>query len=388
MTSCVATAVGRGTIGRIAMAAVVVLGAVAPAWGFDTSAREAILVDDTTGTVLFEKNADQLMPPSSMSKIMTVYILFERLADGSVRLDDEFPVSERAWRMGGSKMFVEVGSRVKVADLLRGIVVQSGNDATIVVAEGLAGSEEAFAAQMNEKARELGMTNTHFTNASGWPEEGHLTTARDLAILAHATIRDFPQFYPVYAEKTFTFNEITQGNRNPLLYKDLGADGLKTGHAAEAGYGLTASAVRDGRRLILVLNGLPGVNTRAEEAERILDWGFRETRNYELFAAGATVAEADVWLGAAKTVPLVTEQAVVLTLSREARKGMQVRAVYDSPVPTPLVKGTPLGRLVVSAPGFAEREYPLVAGADVAKLSPFRRLGAAVAYLVWGAGGE
>ncbi|MGH6718645.1 MAG: D-alanyl-D-alanine carboxypeptidase family protein, partial [Alphaproteobacteria bacterium] len=243
----------RGPIATLVLALVAIMPAAAA--GFETTAREAILIDDTTGAILLEKNADQLMPPSSMSKIMTVYMVFERLRDGSLAMEDELPVSETAWRMGGSKMFIDVGSRVKVADLLRGVIVQSGNDATIALAEGLAGSEDAFADQMTARAHALGMTNSTFKNASGWPHEDHLTTARDLALLASRIIRDFPDYYPLFAETEFTYNGIHQGNRNPLLYKDLGADGLKTGHTADAGYGLTASAVRDGRRLILVLNG-------------------------------------------------------------------------------------------------------------------------------------
>lgn len=369
-----------------ALAVAVSMGSV-PAGAFETAARQAILVDDATGAVLLEQNPDELMPPSSMSKIMTVYMVFERLRDGSLKMEDELPVSERAWRMGGSKMFIEVGTRVTAHDLLQGVIVQSGNDATVALAEGLAGSEEAFADLMTERAHALGMTSSTFKNASGWPHEGHLTTARDLATLAHHVIRDFPEYYPLFAEKEFVYNGISQGNRNPLLYKDIGADGLKTGHTADAGYGLTASAVRDGRRLILVINGMDSVNARSQEAERLLDWGFRETKNYPLVEAGATVIDADVWLGDAPTVPLVVAEPLVVTLSREARKGMVVKAIHDSPIPAPVAKGTPVGRVVVSAPGFPDVERPLLAGADVGDLSTLRRLVAAGMYLVWGRAG-
>lgn len=365
----------------------VVSGLVAPAQAFETTARQAILVDDTTGVVLFEKNADELMPPSSMSKIMTVYMVFERLRDGSLEMSNELPVSERAWRMGGSKMFIDVGSRVRVDDLLRGVIVQSGNDAAVALAEGLSGSEEAFGDAMTERAHALGMTNSTFRNASGWPDPEHLTTARDLALLARQIVDHFPEYYPLFSETAFEYNGISQGNRNPLLYKNIGADGLKTGHTAAAGYGLTASAVRDGRRLILVVNGFESVNVRSQDAERLLDWGFRETRNYQLVGAGEAVVDADVWLGDAAKLPLVTAEPLVVTLSREARKGMVVKAIFDGPIPAPIAKGTEVGRVVVSAPGTADVERPLLAGADVGELSTLRRLFAAAAYLVWGSGG-
>ena len=247
-----------------------------PARAYETSAGQAILVDANTGTVLFEKNADEITFPSSMTKLMTIYLVFAHLADGSLHLDDELPVSEKAWRMQGSKMFVEVGTSVRVEDLLRGVVVQSGNDATVVLAEGLAGSEEAFAVEMTEMAQELGMTNSVFRNASGWPDPDHVSSARDLAILAQRTIEDFPQYYHYYAEEVFVWHDIEQHNRNPLLYNTPGADGLKTGHTEAAGYGLTASAERDGRRLILVVNGLASTQERASEGQRLIEYGFRE----------------------------------------------------------------------------------------------------------------
>ncbi|MEX2648564.1 MAG: D-alanyl-D-alanine carboxypeptidase family protein [Alphaproteobacteria bacterium] len=371
----------------LAIGLILVPGLVAPAGAFETTARQAILVDDATGVVLFEKNADELMAPSSMSKIMTVYMVFERLRDGGLEMADELPVSERAWRMGGSKMFIDVGSRVRVDDLLRGVIVQSGNDAAVALAEGLSGSEEAFGDAMTERAHALGMTNSTFRNASGWPDPQHLTTARDLALLARQIVDHFPEYYPLFSETAFEYNGISQGNRNPLLYKNIGADGLKTGHTKAAGYGLTASAVRDGRRLILVVNGLDNVNVRSQEAERLLDWAFRETRNYQLTRAGESVVDADVWLGAADRVPLVTAEPLVVTLSREARKGMVVKAIFDGPIPAPIVKGTEVGRVVVSAPGYADVERPLLAGADVGELSTLRRLFAAATYLVWGSGG-
>ena len=258
------------------MAALLALAVPRAAAGIEISALEAILVDYQTGEVMFEKDADAPMAPSSMSKIMTVYKVFERLKDGRLQLSDSFAVSEKAWRKKGSKMFVAVNSRVKVEDLIRGIVVQSGNDASIVVAEGLAGSEDAFAAELNETARELGMVNTNFVNASGWPDEAHRVTARDLALLAKRTIENFPQYYGYYSELEFTYNEIRQGNRNPLLYKKIGADGLKTGYIRASKFNLAASAKHRGRRLFAVVFGARSPDRRDREMANLLDGAFSE----------------------------------------------------------------------------------------------------------------
>lgn len=364
----------------------------APARAIETIAREAILMDTTTGEVLFEKNADQPMAPASMSKMMTAYMIFERLRDGQLSLDDTFSVSETAWRKGGAKsgsstMFLEPGTRVRVEDLIRGIIVQSGNDASIVIAEELAGGEEAFALEMNRRARELGLRDSTFKNATGWPDPGHVTTARDLAILAIRTIEDFPEFYHYYAEKEFTYNGIRQINRNPLIYKDIGVDGLKTGHTVDSGYGLAASAKRGDRRLILVVNGLLSRKARGREPERLLEWGFREFNNYTLFKAGDLVTEADVWLGRKAAVPLLIEGDLVITLARKARLGMKVTVEYEGPIPAPVAKGDRLAKLVVTAPEREPLEVPLVAGADVERLSLFGRLGAALGYILWGQSG-
>ncbi|HYM32028.1 MAG TPA: D-alanyl-D-alanine carboxypeptidase family protein [Candidatus Cybelea sp.] len=352
--------------------------------GIETEARQALLMDDTTGTVLLAKNADEPMHPSSMSKLMTVYMVFEKLAKGELKLDDQFGVSERAWRQGGSKMFVQVGSRVNVDDLLKGVIVQSGNDACIVLAEGLAGSEGAFADAMTRRARELGLTNSVFKNSTGWPDPQHLMTARDLAVLSRRIIHDFPQYYHYFGQIDFTYNNIKQGNRNPLLYKNLGVDGLKTGHTDEGGYGLTASAKRGDRRLILVVNGLTSMNERSREPERLLDWGFREFDNYALFKAGDKVDEADVWLGDQPKVPLVLEHNLVLTLPKAARKDLKAKLVYDGPVPAPIKQGMAIGHIEVSAPGMETVQVPLVAAADVGRLGFTGRLAAAFNYLVWG----
>jgi D-alanyl-D-alanine carboxypeptidase (penicillin-binding protein 5/6) len=316
---------------------------------------------------------------------MTTVMVYERLKRGEMQLTDELPVSERAWRMGGSKMFVSVGSRVKLEDLIRGIEIQSGNDACVVVAEAIAGSEDVFAEMMTKRAHEIGLTHSTFKNASGWPNPEHQSSARDLATLARYIIENFPEYYHYYSEIDFTYNGIKQGNRNPLLYRGRGADGLKTGHTDAGGYGVTASVMRNGRRLILVINGLPSMKARESEAEMLMEWGFREFENYTLFKAGDTAQTAAVWLGDAKAVPMVAANDLVVTLPRRARKDMKVTAVYDEPVAAPIAKGQEIGKLVITAPSLDNRELPLVAAASVDKLGPVGRIGAAVSYLLWGA---
>jgi len=354
----------------------------------ETPARHALLIDLTTNTVLLDKNADVPMPPASMSKLMTVYMVFDSLKAGRLSLDDKFLVSRKAWQKGGSKMFVMVNTRVSVRDLLRGIIVQSGNDACIVVAEGLAGSEEAFARKMTAKAREIGLTNSSFKNATGWPAEGHVMSARDIANLSTRLIRDFPEYYEIFSELNFTYGGIKQGNRNPLLYKKFGADGLKTGHTQASGYGLAASAVRDGRRLLLVVNGLGSMRQRSSESARLLDWGFRETKTYRLFGKDEKVAAADVWLGRTASVPLVLDRTLNVTMSRKARQNMVVKLNYRAPIPAPVVKGVPLGRLIINQPGRPPIEVPLLAGQTVKQLGMFGRVSAALRYLLWGAAGS
>jgi len=371
---------------RLGVCAALALGLwTAAAGAVETAAEQAILMDFDTGEVLFEKDADVPMAPASMTKMMTLYLLFQRLRDGAVSLDDTMLVTDKAWKMQGSKMFVEVDKRVRVEDLIRGIVVQSGNDASVVVAEGISGSENHFAEEMTATARELGMVNTTFTNATGWPDPEHLTTARDLAILVERTIRDFPEFYPYYKETTFTYNDIRQGNRNPLLYEEeLGADGLKTGHTQESGYGLAASAMRQDRRLILVAHGMDSMRSRDRESQRLLDWGFREFNNYTLFTAGETVAEAPVWLGRSAKVPMVIRRPLTITLPRKARHSMQVATVYQAPIAAPIEIGAELAKVVITAPGVETIEVPLVAGAKVDRLGFTGRVKAALSYLLWG----
>ncbi len=356
------------------------------AQALETKAREAFLIDADTGTVLLEKDSEAAMPPASMSKIMTAYMVFDALKEGRISLEDKFPVSEKAWRKGGSKMFVEVNSEISVEDLLRGVIVQSGNDACIVLAEGLAGSEEAFAEEMTRMGREIGLTGSTFANSTGWPDPNHRVTARDMATLAKRTIEDFPEYYGFYSETEYTYNNIRQGNRNPLLYKNLGADGLKTGHTEEAGYGLTASAERDGRRLILVINGLGSVKERSEEATRLIGWGFREFDNYELFKPADVVEQAPVWQGSSDLVPLVFPDGLKITLSRKARRNMKVTVNYTSPIPAPIEEGQEVASLVVETGDGAEPfSYPLKAGAAVERLGPVGRIVSSVKFLLLGA---
>jgi D-alanyl-D-alanine carboxypeptidase (penicillin-binding protein 5/6) len=375
---------------RLLVAAFVAILSWSPGVGsIETTARHAVLLDATTNTVLFAKNANMEMIPASMTKMMTAHLVFENLRDGRLSLDDTFVVSENAWRKGGAKsgsstMFLEPRSRARVEDLLRGIIIQSGNDACIVMAEGLSGSESAFAEEMNRRARTLGLTKTTFKNTTGWPEEGHVSTAHDLAILAKNTLQTFPEFLHFYSEKSFTYNGIKQGNRNPLLYRDPTVDGLKTGHTKKSGYGLTASAKRGDRRLILVVNGLNSIKKRSRESERLLEWGFREFDNYGLFAAGEKVTNVDVWLGREATVPLIIKEELLITMPRKSRRSMKVKVTYENPVPAPIIAGTKIATLTIEAPDTSSRIVPLFAGTNVERLGLIGRLGEALKYILWG----
>lgn len=342
----------------------------------ETAARQAYLIDASTGTQLFAKDADVQMPTSSMSKMLTMYLVFEAIKEGKLKLDQSLPVSEHAWKQEGSRMFLNVGQSAKVEDLIRGVIVQSGNDAAVCLAEGLAGSEEAFAEMMNAKAQQLGMKNSHFINATGMPDPQHYSTARDLAILALALLRDFPERYHYFSELEFTYNNIKQGNRNPLLYRAMNVDGLKTGHTDVGGYGLTASALRNGRRMVLVLNGMADMQARADESAKVLDWGYREYGLYPVAKAGEVIADAKVWLGRKTTVPVVASSDLAITLPRSARAGLKAEAIFDQPVPAPIQKDQVLGKLLVTAPGMEPKEVPLIAANTVDRLGFFARLSA------------
>ena len=354
------------------------------AYAFETEAKAAILVDMETGQTLFEKNVDQRLPPASMSKLMTTYMILDHIKDGRLKMDDTLPVSKKAWKKGGSKMFVEVGKRVRVDDLLRGIIVLSGNDACIVAAEGLAGSEEQFAKDMTAKAREIGLANSQFANASGWPHPDHLMTARDLATLATRLILDFPEHYHIFAERGFEYSGISQPNRNLLLGRVPGADGLKTGHTEESGYGLVASAVRDERRLVSVAMGLGSPEARAAENERLLEYGFRRFRNYPLMVKGQAIDHANVWLGNELTVPLVVDRDVKVTLTDQARRDMEIKLIYETPIPAPIQAGTEIAKVRVEAPGLAMDDIPVFAGASVQKADFVGRVTGALEYLIFG----
>jgi D-alanyl-D-alanine carboxypeptidase (penicillin-binding protein 5/6) len=376
----------RRLIAALVLVAAPVLAPIAAAEPVSTNAKHVYIVDFQTGAVLYDKMGEERLYPASMSKLMTVYMLFDAMKRGDVKPTDTFHVSKKAWAMQGSKMFVDIDSDVKVEDLIRGMIIQSGNDACIVVAEGLAGSEEAFAERMNKKAKELGLTDSNFINSTGWPDPKHYMTAKDIEILSRHLIVDFPEYYPYFAEKEFTWHGIKQGNRNPLLYRTgSGVDGLKTGHTEEAGFGVSASAVRDGRRIIMVVHGLSDMQERADEAGQLLDWAFRETGNYTVASKGAMLAEAPVEYGAAEKVPLTTGQDLVLTLPKADRQKVTAKAVVNTPIVAPLKAGQELGKLIVTAPNMPDFTYPLVAAQDVAEIGLTGRIVTNLNRLVAGA---
>lgn len=352
---------------------------------FETSARAAIVIDHRTGQELFAKNADVPLPPASMSKLMTALLVFEEIKAGRLKLDDTLPVSEKAWRTGGSKMFVKVGDRVRVEDLLRGMIIQSGNDASVVLAEALAGSEAAFAERATRRAKEIGLTQTRLKNATGLPDPEHLMSVRDLATVASRIIREHPDLYRYYSEKEFEYAKIRQPNRNPLLQAGVpGVDGVKTGYTEESGYGLVVSAERDGRRLIAVLAGLETLRQRRSEAELLLEYAFRDFQEYKLFAAGETVVEVPVWMGDGATVPAVPAELVGVTLRREARKDLKVTARFEAPLPAPIAAGQEIGRLEIAVPGRPATTVPLLAGRAVERAGLLGRLTGVLGYLVQG----
>ena len=333
----------------------------------DTGAKWAIALDFTTGATLLEKASDEEMPPSSMTKLMTIYLVYERLKQGRLKLDDQLTVSERAWKMGGSKMFVQVGTQVRVEDLIRGVIVQSGNDAAVVLAEALAGSEEQFAESMNAKAKTMGLKHSQFRNCTGWPDAEQHMSVRDIATVARRIVLDFPEYYHYDAEKSFKYNNIEQENRNPMVQKGT-ADGLKTGHTDAGGYGLVASAVRSGRRVVLVLNGMASMKERGEEGERLMDWCFANYENVTLFSAGDTIESAPVWLGTSKDVPLIAGRDLTVTMPRNWRDNAAVKVSFESPVRAPVMKGDVLGNLTLGGKGVPPLNVQLLAGADVPRL--------------------
>jgi D-alanyl-D-alanine carboxypeptidase (penicillin-binding protein 5/6) len=338
--------------------------------GFQTAAPYAILIDADSGTVLFEKSADKLNPPASMSKLMTTELVLHTIAEGKLKLEDEMTISENAWRKGGapsggSAMFAALNSKVSVDNLLHGVMIQSGNDACIALAEGIAGSEIAFADLMNKRAKEIGLTQSRFTNSTGIHEADHVMTVRELAKLAQHILKTYPEAYKIYAEREFTWNKVRQQNRNPLLAMNIGADGLKTGYTKEAGYGLAASAVNNNLRLILVVNGFKTMKERADESRKLLEWGFRAFESRALFAQGETVGEAKLYGGAQSRVPLVSPVPIKLLVPRAMSDKLSAKVVYSGPVPAPVQKGQSIGTLKISRGENVVLEVPLQAGEDV-----------------------
>ena len=350
-----------------------------------TKAKQAIVMDFLTNAVLYEKDADTEMYPASMTKIMTALLIFEGLKDGSLHLDDEMYVSEKAWReREGSSMFVMVDTYIRLEDLIRGIVIQSGNDACIVVAENLAGSEDSFVELMNERARELGMRNTNYANATGMPDPNHKTTARDVALLSSYLIKNYPRYYHFFSETDFTWEDIKQGNRNPLLYKNVGVDGLKTGHTKKSGYGLAASGIKDNRRIIFVINGLKSSKERSIESLSVINWAYREFRNIQISHENRILGEAEVWLGKVNKVSLVSKIDYFYSLRKSSKHDLKIKIVYEGPIPAPIEEGQEIANLQVIESDKIVFELPLYAKNSVAKLGFFQRISSAFNYLIWG----
>jgi len=356
---------------------------------FETTAPHVLILDHNTGLVLFEKDARAPVAPASMTKIMTAELIFERLKDGRLSLDTEFTVSEEAWRRGGIKsgsstMFLNLGSTVRVEDLLRGVIIQSGNDACIVLAEGIAGSETAFAELMTSRARELGLSSATFRNSTGWPHPEHRISTYDLAVLAKRSIDVHPEFYPLYAERNFTWNDITQNNRNPLLTKFTGADGLKTGHTEVSGYGLVASAQRGETRRIVVVNGLGSKAQRSQESLRLMQAAFDQFKIYNLYNQGDIVGHVPVYMGKSETVNVQVDTDVKTGLFRAARKGLKTQLKYDGMPTAPITKGDKIADLLILEPGKDQRVIALYASEDIAAKSAFSKAWTALLRIVRG----
>ena len=351
-------------------------------FGLETKADSAFVLDFNSNTVLFEKNSDEKQGPASMSKLMIIYMVLERLQNGTLNLDEEFLVSRKAWKYGGSKMFVNVGDNVSVKDLLRGVIVQSGNDACIVLAEGLSGSEENMVDEMNEKAVELGLTNSNFNNTTGWPHEDHYMSLRDIAVLSRIIIDKFPEYYSLFKLHEFTYNEIHQFNRNKLLSID-GYDGLKTGRTTQSGYGLAASAIKDNRRIISVVNGLNSDRERINETKKLVNWSFREFINYNLYKSGDTIHSAKVWLGKDPFVPLILKEDLTVTVKKRDVDKFEVKLIYETPFLAPIKKGDKLAELHL-----IEKDKTVIkevySGKDIYKVSRFYRSFSIINYLLFG----
>ena len=354
-------------------------------FSIETPAKQGILFDYETKSIIFEKNSDELMSPSSMSKIMTIYYVFKKIKDGEIALDDEFEISKKAWKKGGSRMFLNLGSKVKVEDLIRGIIVQSGNDACIAIAEGISGSEELFVDELNLLGKELGLKNSSFTNSTGWPDPDHLMTIRDLLTITIRTIEDFPEFYHYYAEKEFKYNGIKQMNRNPLLFSSLSSDGLKTGHTSLGGYGLVATVKKDDRRLILILNGLSSSRNRTKESERLIKIGFNQFENIILSEKGDLIKEVPVWAGNKNSIKLLSNEKIKLTIPKRLKKELKYKIRFQSPVIPPIKKGQTIGKLIIEKKnGEPLKEYDLNSNENVEKINFFSKIFLNLKYLLLG----
>ena len=373
----------RRLLAGLLMGAALLFGPAA-ANAIETAAKQALVVDYETGSVLFDKNADDQIHPASMTKLMTLYILFDQLKQGKLKLDDTFRVSQTAWARGESdesNMFLPLDSTVRIEDLIRGIAIQSGNDACKVVAEGIAGSEEAFVKLMNKKAEEIGLLHSHFENSDGLESPNHMMTARDILTLAEHIYADFPEYYHYFGEKEFTFNNIKQGNRNPLLYKDIGVDGLKTGHLTISGFGLVASAKQGDRRIFMVAHGMTSMQNRSDEATKLIEWAFQSFQNVKLAKAGDALEQAPVWYGDADAVALTVAKDLVVTLPKGNQEEIQAKAVFQGPVQAPVAAGQQLGKLVITSSS-GNTEVPLVAAAAVDRVGFFGHIFATLKYLV------
>ena len=352
-------------------------------FAIESIAKTALVIDLSTNEILLEKNSTEKTYPSSMTKMMTALVAFEKIKDGSLSLDQEFLISKKAWKMGGSKMFIEVDKRVSVYDLLLGVVVQSGNDASIAIAEGISGSEEIFAIEMNNLGKKIGLTGSNFTNSSGWPDDNHYTTAEDLAKVAQYTIENHYELYQMYKISDFTYNGIKQDNRNPLLYTFEGADGFKTGYTEAAGYGLVGSAERGDRRLIVVLNGLESSKSRAQESLRLMDWGFNNFQLVDFYKTNEVIQEVDTWLGKEDKVDLVALEDISVSIPKAQLSSAKVTVLVEEPVATPIKIGDQIAKLQIS---FADKQvdFPLYSGEDVDQKNFFSRIFSAIYYIILG----
>ncbi len=363
------------TAAKVVLYAFLVFITTVSARAFETPATAAYVLDVKTGAVLFEKNADRPLPPASMSKLMTLNLLFEALNSGRVTLDTEFVVSERAYKMGGSKMFLRQGERVIIRNLIPGVIVQSGNDACVVIAEGLEGSEDEFARKMTARAKTLGLKNSHFANATGWPNPGQRMSAHDLVLLAQHIFATFPDYYHFFSQKSFTWAGITQNNRNPILKLDIGADGFKTGHTQEAGYGLVGSAKQGDRRVILMLSGMQSKAQRASEGERVMTWAFRNFVEKHLYKKDTVIGSASVWLGKQDQVGLYSPTDIIAVIPYDAAVDDLTASIrYKGPIEAPIAKDAKLAKLVLERDGIPLGEYPLYAKTNIPKGGLFSRM--------------